>query len=136
MPEQPDMDARIGPHPFMSADPASDAAREIAHDWADRYCALWGCGRDLMHPIHESAPGGSRILELAKAVDRMVQDGLVMPLAGAPLNITFRLLHDALEQDKDRRRAGRCGECGGVWGEHETTCSIGGVMARYQAEGR
>lgn len=126
MPEtttQPDIDPRIGPHPFMDRN-----AGPYGYE-PSRYCALWGCGRELMNGIHSSAPEGSRVRELAKAVDRMVQDGDVMMLPNFAGNITFALLHAALAQSE-----GPCHECGLF--AHTPTCSIGGVMARYQAESR
>lgn len=119
MPEQPDIDPRIGPHPFM--DPP-DAPTE-------GWCSLWGCGRDLMDGIHSSAPEGSRVRELAKAVDRLVQGGVIMPLPSFAGNITLRLLHDALAQTE-----GPCHECGRF--THAPTCSVGGVMASYQRDSR
>lgn len=121
---QPDIDPRIGPHPFMDR-------TDGLEPWP--WCALTGCGRVPMDGIHSSAPEGSRVRELAKAVDRMYTGGHFMLLPEYAGNITFELLHFALEQEA--ARGARCLWCGRI-GEHDPTCDREGVMARYQAEGR
>lgn len=56
--ERPPEDPGVGPHPFMGR--------------SDRWCELPGCNRPDRNAIHNSAPAGSRLLESAKAVLRMV----------------------------------------------------------------